>query len=255
MPWKPYKLNAKDCWVRVDESGTPITSDRGLVDVIYKVAASSKIYSGKGANLVERPGDIATLDEEPAEAAPPLASKRGTASSNSGAAPHVADAPADALHVWTDGGARPNPGPSSIGVVIVDGKQHLELSEFLGDGTNQTAELTAMLRGLEEVLEMPGGAERPVYIYSDSAYAIGLLSKGWKAKANVELVAELRAVCRQFRKGVEFVKVLGHSGISLNERTDQLATDALTHRAKRRQRAGSILDQLVKDGVELPRPS
>jgi ribonuclease HI len=261
MPWRPYKLNAKDCWVRVDETGAPVLNARGLVDVIYKVASSSKIYSGKAANLVERPGEIAELDVDPSEqagassasaATGKTSSRPGNGASAAAAAgmPYVAGLPADAIHVWTDGGARPNPGPSSIGVVIVDGKQHLELSEFLGPGTNQTAELTAMLRGLQEVADR----DRTVVVYSDSAYAIGLLSQGWKAKANVELVAELRALCRQF-KDVRFVKVLGHSGISLNERTDQLATDALTHREKRRQRAGSILDQLIKEGALPTRPS
>jgi ribonuclease HI len=254
MPWKPYKLNAKDCWARVDEAGTPIANERGLVDVIYKVASSSKIYNGKAGNLLERPGEVVTLDVEPAEAAPALAGKRGAPTSNSGSDAHLAGVTADTLQVWTDGGARPNPGPSSIGVVIVDGKQHLELSEFLGDGTNQTAELTAMLRGLEEAAAMPGGTERTVVVFSDSAYAIGLLQNGWKAKANVELVNELRAVARTFR-ALRFQKVAGHSGISLNERTDQLATDAFSHRGKRRQRAGSILDQLIKEGVTLERPT
>jgi ribonuclease HI len=261
MPWRPYKLNAKDCWARVDERGEPVANDRGLVDVIYKVAPTSKLYSAKRANLIERPGELAELEVDPAEAAAPAASpasgttgktptRRGGSSNGEGRAPVVAGLPADVIHVWTDGGARPNPGPSSIGVVIVDDKQHTELSEFLGDGTNQTAELTAMLRGLQEVADR----ERTVVIYSDSAYAIGLLSQGWKAKANVELVAELRALCRQF-KDVRFVKVLGHSGISLNERTDQLATDALTHKSKRRQRAGSILDELIKEGALPARPS
>lgn len=246
MPWKPYKLNAKDCWARVDEAGALVVNERGLVDVIYKVAPSSKLYSGKRANLIERPGDIQALDEDPAQAAPAPARKPAAGAAKNGAEPDVTGVPSDAIHVWTDGGARPNPGPSSIGVVIVDGKQHLELSEFLGDGTNQTAELSAMLRGLEEVAEMFPDKQRPVVIYSDSAYAIGLLSQGWKAKANVELVDELRALCRKFRD-VRFVKVAGHSGISLNERTDQLATDALTHRSKRRQRAGSILEQYLKE--------
>lgn len=245
MPWKPYKLNAKDCWARVDATGAPIVNERGLVDVIYKVATSSKVYSGKRDNLIERPGDLVALDEDPATAAPAPARKTAK-KSGAGVEPDVTGVPSDAIHVWTDGGARPNPGPSSIGVVIVDGKQHIELSEFLGPGTNQTAELTAMLRGLEEVAEMFPDKQRPVVIYSDSAYAIGLLSQGWKAKANVELVDELRAICRQFRD-VSFVKVAGHSGISLNERTDQLATDALTHKSKRRQRAGSILEQYLKE--------
>jgi ribonuclease HI len=242
MPWKPYKLNAKDCWARVDDAGAPVANERGLIDVIYKVAPSSKLYSARPTNLVERPGEVAQLEIEPAEAAAPPPRRPA----GNGNEPDVTGVPVDALHVWTDGGARPNPGPSSIGVVIVDGKQHLELSEFLGDGTNQTAELSAMLRGLQEALALMLEKQRPVVVYSDSAYAIGLLSQGWKAKANLELVAELRALCRQFRD-LRFVKVLGHSGISLNERTDQLATDALTHREKRRQRAGSILEQYLKE--------
>ena len=262
MPWKPYKLNAKDCWARVDDAGAPVVNERGLVDVIYKVAASSKLYRGKLGNLLERPGDVVALDEDPATAAPPLApaGKRAAASSKSGSAPHVPGLAADAIHIWTDGGARPNPGPCGIGVVVVDGKQLVELSEFLGEGTNQIAELTAMLRGLEEVAQQFADAgvtkaqQRAVAVYSDSAYSIGLLDKNWKAKANVELVAELRELKKQFRE-VHFVKVAAHTGISLNERTDQLATDSLTHRSKRRQLAGSILDKLIADGAPLPQPS
>ena len=63
-------------------------------------------------------------------------------------------------------------------------------------------------------------------VYSDSAYSIGLLSQGWKAKANVELVEKLRAVCREFKE-LRFVKVAGHAGIPLNERTDQLVGEAI----------------------------
>lgn len=230
MAWKPYKLRDADVWARVDERGALVTDPAGRVDVIYKVSAAGKLYRAAAQNLAERAGPTVELPEEPPAAEPPA--KRGAA----GRGPAV-DVPADALHVWTDGGARPNPGPASIGVVIVDGKQHLELSEFIGEGTNQIAELTAMLRGLQEVTER----QRTVVVYSDSAYAIGLLSQNWKAKANTELVTELRTLCREFRD-LRFVKVLGHSGISLNERTDQLATEALTHRERRKRRAGSILN-------------
>ena len=66
-------------------------------------------------------------------------------------------------------------------------------------------------------------------MFSDSAYSIGLLSQAWKAKANVELVERLRAVCREF-KDLRFVKVAGHSGVPLNERTDQLVGDAIRRR-------------------------
>ena len=107
-------------------------------------------------------------------------------------------------------------------MVIVDGAERRELSEFLGDGTNNIAELMAILRGLQEVKDRA----RPVYVYSDSEYSIGLLTKNWKAKKNIELIAELRDLCRTFRD-LHFVKVAGHAGIPLNERTDQLARDAI----------------------------
>ena len=63
-------------------------------------------------------------------------------------------------------------------------------------------------------------------------YAIGLLSQGWKAKANQDLVASLRAML-QGRTGVRFVHVRGHSGIPLNERADELARRAIAERTTR----------------------
>ncbi len=224
MPWKPFTLRDAQVWARVDAAGALVADAAGRVDVIYKPVASAKIYRAAKLNLGPREGELVELGAEPAEAA--KAPSRGAAKAP---ADKQAPLPGDAIHVWTDGGASPNPGPSAIGVVIVDGKSQLELSEYLGDGTNQIAELTAMLRGLQEVEDR----QRTVVVYSDSAYAIGLLSQGWKAKANVELVAELRELGRQFRD-LRFIKVLGHSGIPLNERTDQLATAALSHRQRRR---------------------
>ena len=46
------------------------------------------------------------------------------------------------------------------------------------------------------------------------------------AKKNVELIAELRELCAAFAD-LHFVKVAGHAGIELNERTDQLAREAI----------------------------
>jgi ribonuclease HI len=134
-------------------------------------------------------------------------------------------APADAVHVWTDGACTGNPGPAGLGVVVLDGAQRHERSEYLGHGTNNIAELTAVLRGLQLLTDR----QRPVLVYTDSSYAIGVLSMGWKAKANVELVAEIRAAITTFRD-VRFVKVPGHAGVPENERCDQLARDAITSR-------------------------
>ena len=131
------------------------------------------------------------------------------------------------LTVWTDGACSGNPGPMGIGVVVVVGERREEVSEYLGIGTNNIAELTAIERGLQVVARFPkDDPSRRVRVFSDSAYAIGLLEKGWKAKANQELVARLRKLVATVRN-LEFVKVPGHAGVPENERCDELAREAV----------------------------
>lgn len=209
MPWRRHKLRDADVWAKVDIQGLPIADKDGRVEVVYKPGDGAKVYRAGVRNLT--PTDDAPLDFNAGDVAPD--------SKNKGQGP----IPDNAIHVWTDGGCVPNPGPAGIGVVIVDGTNQREISEFLGMGTNNIAELTAIVRGLEGVTDR----KRPVVVYSDSQYAIGLLTLNWKPKANVELVTELRALLKQFPE-VRFVKVAAHTGIALNERVDQLATEAIT---------------------------
>ena len=55
------------------------------------------------------------------------------------------------LIVHVDGGARGNPGPAAIGVVVsdIDGNVVGELGEPIGDATNNVAEYRALIRGIE----------------------------------------------------------------------------------------------------------
>ncbi|MBV8758563.1 MAG: ribonuclease HI [Deltaproteobacteria bacterium] len=218
VPWKRHRLRDSDVWAKVDGTGALVTDRDGRVEIVYKPESGAKTYRAAARNLADAGGDLIELT--PGEPAPEKSKDKAKPKA---AAAVVADVPANAIHVWTDGGANPNPGPAGIGVVIVDGDQHHELSEYLGQGTNQIAELTAILRGLQEIRDR----SRPVVVYSDSAYSIGLLSQNWKAKANVELVEKCRAMCRQF-EDLRFVKVAGHAGIALNERVDELATSAIS---------------------------
>ena len=55
------------------------------------------------------------------------------------------------LKIYTDGACSGNPGPAGVGAILFDSKEVYELSEFLGMGTNNIAELTAVLRVLERV--------------------------------------------------------------------------------------------------------
>ncbi len=59
---------------------------------------------------------------------------------------------------YTDGGARGNPGPSGVGVVIGDGtgKVIKEVSKFIGIATNNFAEYEAVATALETLKKIHG---------------------------------------------------------------------------------------------------
>jgi ribonuclease HI len=218
VPWHSRLLRGERVFVKVNPRGEPAAGPDGRVDIRYR--AGGKVYRAGVRNLEPDPAPETLSDADaagPGEEKASGGAASGGASGGAGAGP----APKDAIIVYTDGACSGNPGPTGIGVVILDGKTRRELSEFHGHGTNQTAELMAIVRALEEVPK-----DRTVVIHSDSSYALGLLGKGWKAKANQELVARMRAAARPFAD-LRLVKVAGHAGVSENERADQLAVAAV----------------------------
>jgi len=58
------------------------------------------------------------------------------------------------IEIYVDGGARGNPGPAGVGVLILDsaGKKIKDVSKYIGEATNNIAEYSALLYGLEEAL-------------------------------------------------------------------------------------------------------
>lgn len=129
---------------------------------------------------------------------------------------------ANAICIYTDGACSGNPGPAGIGVVMRHKEKQKEISRYIGKATNNIAELEAIKTALLAVKN----PKLPVLIYTDSSYALGLLTKGWKAKQNVALVAEIRKLAGTF-KMLEFIKVKGHAGDPDNERADRLAVKAI----------------------------
>jgi ribonuclease HI len=83
------------------------------------------------------------------------------------------------LHV--DGGARGNPGPAAIGVVVsnLSGEPIDELAETIGEATNNVAEYRAVLRALERAREL-GASE--VEIVGDSELVARQLTGAYKVK-------------------------------------------------------------------------
>jgi ribonuclease HI len=88
------------------------------------------------------------------------------------------------LVLHTDGGARGNPGPAAIGVVVEiekDGEREtlLEIAEPIGVATNNVAEYRAIIRGLAQAREL--GADR-VSCYLDSQLVVEQLNGGYRVK-------------------------------------------------------------------------
>jgi ribonuclease HI len=83
--------------------------------------------------------------------------------------------------VHVDGGARGNPGPAAIGVVISDpdGEVLDELAETIGVATNNVAEYRALLRGVERARAL--GANE-IEIVNDSELVAKQLTGAYKVK-------------------------------------------------------------------------
>jgi ribonuclease HI len=209
------RFKGEAVFVRADDHGRPVLDGDGRAEMKYR-ESDAKSYRPAPGNLFPDAGG-----DRPH---PTLAPKRHPPAPKRA---HTAKSHEPALEIWTDGACSGNPGPMGIGVVVIDGADRREIGDYLGVGTNNIAELTASERGLDVAGE--GDKGRRIRVYSDSAYAIGLLEKGWKAKANQELVARLRRQLTAF-PNVEFVKVEGHAGVPENERCDELARQAISRR-------------------------
>lgn len=236
MPWLKHRLRDADVWAKVDDAGALVTDRDGRVEIVYKPANGAKVYRAGARNLAAvadgKPVEIEVGEPAPEKpkaegkpAAPATKTVRGkTPPKPAGAGLNPDKVPHGAVEIWCDGACSGNPGPSGIGVVIIDGDQRAEISEFLGHGTNITAELTAILRALEQIADH----ERVVVVHTDSEFSINMLTKNppWKPKKNIELVAAVRAMAKRF-PNLKFVWVRGHADVALNERVDQLATEAV----------------------------
>lgn len=127
--------------------------------------------------------------------------------------------------IYTDGASSGNPGPAGIGVLLQYKGKTREISRYIGVSTNNIAELTA----IETALSAIRRTDIPIRLHTDSGYALGLLTLGWKPKKNQELVDRIKKQMTRFKR-LEIIKVRGHSGVAGNEAADKLATSAITDR-------------------------
>ncbi len=88
------------------------------------------------------------------------------------------------LVIYTDGGARGNPGPAAIGVVIQDsqGKTIKEVGRYLGEATNNQAEYQAVIVALEEAKKLQADQ---IDFYLDSELVVKQLNRHYKIKDKI----------------------------------------------------------------------
>ncbi len=221
MPWLEAILRGRRVLARAKEDGTLAVAG-GRVEIRYS-RKDGRAYRAAVRNL-EIAGGATLLGDE--ACVPAQAAETGRRDHERAPASPMSLRPANAWIAYTDGACSGNPGPAGCGIVLVspDGKVH-EGYEYLGEATNNVAELTAILRAVEW---LPSEAAT-VIVHTDSQYAIGVLQKGWKAKVNQELVARAKRAVET--RGARLVYVPGHRGVPLNERADALAREAVLGRS------------------------
>ena len=135
------------------------------------------------------------------------------------------------LIVRTDGAARGNPGPASLGAVLIDGAlpgsrrpdaaPMASISEYLGVQTNNVAEYTAVLRALALAEELGAGA---VDMLLDSKLIVEQLNGRWRVKDAklIPLHAEARTRLGRLERWSAT-----HVPRAQNKQADALCNDAI----------------------------
>ena len=125
--------------------------------------------------------------------------------------------------VACDGASRGNPGPAGAGAQLVDanGTVLSEVAEGLGETTNNVAEYTAVIRGLERALEL---GVRTVLLRSDSLLLINQLTGVYRVKTPhlQPLHRRVRQIAARF-DSIEYE----HVRRERNTEADRLANEAV----------------------------
>lgn len=124
--------------------------------------------------------------------------------------------------MFTDGGARGNPGPAAIGVIIKHNDKIVrELGIFLGEKTNNEAEYTALITGLETCKEI-GVTDLTCKL--DSELVVKQVNGEYKVKEArlKEMWAKVKKLQTSF-KNIAFVHVLRNQ----NKEADALVNKTL----------------------------
>ena len=220
--WKRMRFKRNKVWVATDHLERPLI-EQGKVLIKYQLDQPHqyRVHADSIKPLDENGGDDRLPAPGPTKRTEKPAPRRRS-QGNRRPASSQEPPQQDAICIYTDGACSGNPGPAGIGVILLYQGHRREISRYIGMATNNIAELEAIKAGLASVKNQ----QLPVVLFTDSSYCLGLLTQGWKAKQNQELVQQVRSLASQF-KNLRIVKVKGHTGHPENERADRLAVEAI----------------------------
>jgi ribonuclease HI len=125
--------------------------------------------------------------------------------------------------LWTDGGARGNPGPAAYGYVLELPDGHIldARGEAIGVATNNVAEYRALLAGLEKAVEL--GVDE-LDVVSDSELLVRQMRGEYKVKSPA-----LRELCGQANELASRLPSVAYRAVRRehNELADMLVNEAL----------------------------
>ena len=130
------------------------------------------------------------------------------------------------LEIFTDGGARGNPGPAGIGVVFrVKGTTIASFKEYIGETTNNQAEYKAVLLALKHLKDFHYKA---VNFYLDSLLVVNQVNGIYKVKDD-----ELRPLYQQIKDNLFFENVkFQYIPREKNQEADRLVNQAIDEHLK-----------------------
>ena len=131
--------------------------------------------------------------------------------------------------MYSDGGARGNPGPAGAGVYIEDGEGNVvkKIAKFLGKRTNNWAEYEAVILGLEALKRQFGNklASMDIELRMDSELIVRQLTGIYKVR-NKDLLAQYKRI--RALRAEDFPNIrIKHVRREQNKEADKLANEAM----------------------------